>query len=244
VSLSADAKAFSGKLESRRRSHESARFADLPVAVERVGAQFMTPNIGMPESNLTQFFRIRDENSHAAELMIRAPQGCSASQSIRLVKESVVSIRAFLLCAFAILALMLVGLAGFSGFRVIQTYRMNESFLDTDATTELLLKAAADLAIERGLSNAPLHAPDPLSAERRTEIERVRANADQVIRDGIGRLRSVPEMANALGAIDDFERSYRDFGAFRQRVDGALRAPGIAPRRRRRQLGTYDRNAR
>jgi methyl-accepting chemotaxis protein len=160
--------------------------------------------------------------------MIRAPQVCSASQSIRLVKESVVSIRAFLLCAFAILALMLVGLAGFSGFRVIQTYRMNESFLDTDATTELLLKAAADLAIERGLSNAPLHAPAPLSAERRTEIERVRANADQAIRDGIGRLRSVPEMANALGAIDDFERSYRDFGAFRQRVDGALRAPAAS----------------
>jgi methyl-accepting chemotaxis protein len=122
----------------------------------------------------------------------------------------------------------MVGLAGFSGFRAIQVYRLNAVFLETDATTELLFKAAADLAIERGLSNAPLHLPDPLSAERRAEIVRVRASADQAIRDGMGRLRSVPEMASMLGAIEEFERSYRDFGGFRQRVDEALRASGAS----------------
>jgi methyl-accepting chemotaxis protein len=134
-----------------------------------------------------------------------------------------VTIRTFLLCTFAILALPLVGFAGFSGFRAIQIYRLSALFLETDATTELLFKAAADLAIERGLSNAPLHLPDPLSAERQAEIVRVRASADQAIRDGMGRLRSAPEMASALGAIEEFERSYRDFEGFRQRVDGALR---------------------
>jgi methyl-accepting chemotaxis protein len=142
---------------------------------------------------------------------------------IRLVKESVVTIRTFLLCAFAVLALPLVALAGFSGFRVIEIYRLNAVFLKTDATTELLFKAVADLAIERGLCNAPLHSPDPLSAERRAEIDRVRASADREIRDGMGQLRGMPEMAGALGAIAEFERSYRDFGGLRQRVDGALR---------------------
>jgi methyl-accepting chemotaxis protein len=139
-----------------------------------------------------------------------------------------VSIRTFLLCAFAVLALMLVGLAGFSAVQVIQTYRANASFLTTNAITELLLDAAADLAIERGLSNAPLHAPEPLPAERRAEIEDVRARADQAIRDGIERLRSLPQMANSLRAIDDLERSYRDFGAFRRRVGEALRAPAAS----------------
>lgn len=131
----------------------------------------------------------------------------------------------FLLGVFAALALLLLGLAGVNGFDAVASYRANESFLSTNEIEELLLRTAADLSIERGLSNAPLHSPDALSAEKRAEIVSVRARADATLRNGIGRLRQAPEMASSLRSIDELERSYLEFGTLRQRVDQALAAP-------------------
>jgi methyl-accepting chemotaxis protein len=135
------------------------------------------------------------------------------------------TIKSFLLCTFAILALLLIGFAGLNGFDAIARYRANESFLATNATEELLLRAAADIAIERGLTNAPLHAPNALPAEKRSEIVHVREGADAAFRDGMGRLRAAPQMASLTKAIDDLEGSYREFGGFRRRVDEALAQP-------------------
>jgi methyl-accepting chemotaxis protein len=133
--------------------------------------------------------------------------------------------KSFLLGAFAALALLLLGFAGFNGFGAIAGYRANESFLATNAIEELLLRVAADFSIERGLSNAPLHAPGALSAEKRAEIVGVRARADVAFRDGVGRLRQVPEMAPFLHRIEELERSYGEYETFRLRVDQALAAP-------------------
>src|SRR5262249_5282285 len=107
----------------------------------------------------------------------------------------------------------------------IANQRADTAFLANNAVEEGLLRAAAELAVERGLSNAPLHAPDPLPAERRAEIASVRARADAAARDAMARLRNIPQMAASLRLIDDFERGQRDFDAFRQRVDQALASP-------------------
>ena len=157
---------------------------------------------------------------------IPASVGQSTSMSPVAAKSNsgLSSIKAILIGAFGILALPLLGFAAINVFEAIASHRANTSFLANNAIEELLLRAAADLAIERGLSNAPLHASDPLPAERRAEIVRVRVSADAAARDGMARLRNVPQMTAALRLIDDFERSHRDFDAFRQRVDQALSA--------------------
>jgi len=120
---------------------------------------------------------------------------------------------------------MLVAFAGVGGVHALEDYRANTSFLEANAVEELLLKATSDLAIERGLSNAPLHAPDPLPTEKRADIAGVRAAADIAVRNGLARLRGAVDMISSTGAIDDLELSYHDLGDFRRRVDDALAAP-------------------
>jgi methyl-accepting chemotaxis protein len=139
--------------------------------------------------------------------------------------EGIVTIRNILLGSYAVLAAMLVGFAVVNGLRAAREVQASAAFLDSNSTEERLLAAAAALAIERGLSNAPLHAPDALPVEKRAEIAQERANADAATRDGVARLRSNPSMAGSSKAVDELEQSYREFANFRQKVDEALSGP-------------------
>ena len=133
--------------------------------------------------------------------------------------------KSFLLAVFATLALLSLGFAGISGYGAIASYQANQSFLATNEIEELLLRTAAELSIERGLSNAPLHSPDAMSPEKRAEVANVRLRADAAFVNGMERLKQAPEMTSAVRSIDELERSYLEFKTFRQQVDQALAAP-------------------
>jgi hypothetical protein len=60
------------------------------------------------------------------------------------------TIKSFLLSAFGLLALPLIGFSAINVFDAIAGHRANTSFLANNAVEELLLRAAAELAIERG----------------------------------------------------------------------------------------------
>ena len=135
------------------------------------------------------------------------------------------SIRSSLFSIVGVLGALVTGFSGMASYQALERYRANSAFQKADQAADLLLKSAGDLAIERGLSNAPLHAPDALPAAKRDEIQRVRGGADQTLREGVQRLRQIPEMAASRQLIDEIEPALRKFADFRRRVDDALAKP-------------------
>ena len=89
-----------------------------------------------------------------------------------------------------------------------------------------MLQSAGQWALERGLTNASLKSPDSIPAERRAEISKKRAAADQAFREAAQRLRAVPAMKAGEKQIDNAERAFQAFEAFRATVDENLASPG------------------
>jgi methyl-accepting chemotaxis protein len=135
------------------------------------------------------------------------------------------TLRTILFSIIGVLSLLVLGFSGLNCFRSFEMSRAAQFFSDTDRTSELLLKAAADLATERGLSNAPLHSPDSLPAERRAEVAAAANSADRALGEGSRRLREVPQMANSISAIDQFDKTYRSYADFRRLVAQDLGKP-------------------
>jgi hypothetical protein len=77
-----------------------------------------------------------------------------------------------------------------------------------------------------GLALLPLKSPDTLSVERRAEIAKVGASADQAFRYAVQHLREIPEMKAGEKDIADAERTFREFISFRAKVDANLAKPG------------------
>src|SRR6266852_3885386 len=76
------------------------------------------------------------------------------------------------------------------------------------------------------MTNASLKSADVPSPERRAEIVKLRASGDQAFRDAVQRLGAVPAMKAAEKDIADAERIFREFEAFRAKVDENLAKPG------------------
>src|SRR5262249_26700881 len=137
----------------------------------------------------------------ALSRMVGRQSADSAADSLPR-SEKTMTIRAVLLSLLGVLGLLVAGFAGINVYQAIAAYRMNSAFLDADQAAELLLKGASGLAMERGLGNAPLHAPNAMPADKRDEVRRVGASADDSLREGFRRLRLIPAMVASLQAID------------------------------------------
>jgi methyl-accepting chemotaxis protein len=132
-------------------------------------------------------------------------------------------------------ALVLIGTmsAGLSAYRAFDRYNESEAFLRVNHISQFLLRSAGQWAIERGLTNASLKSPDPLSPEVPPEIVKARGVADQAFREAAEQLRLIPSMKPAGKRITDAEDALRAFEAFRDKVDqnlpkrGSERAPDI-----------------
>ena len=124
------------------------------------------------------------------------------------------------------LALMLVVSTGFSAYDAIGRRQDAQAFLKVNQISQLLLQSAGQWAIERGMTNASLKSPDVLSPQRRAEIVKVRASADQAFRDAVQYLGAVPAMKAGGKDIADAERVLREFDSFRAKVDENLARPG------------------
>jgi methyl-accepting chemotaxis protein len=124
------------------------------------------------------------------------------------------------------LALMLVVCAGLTAYDAMGRRQDAQAFLKVNQISQLLLQSAGQWAIERGMTNASLKSPGVLSAERGAEIAKVRASADQAFRDAVQQLSAVPEMKAGDKDIADAERVFREFEAFRTKLDENLARPG------------------
>ena len=87
---------------------------------------------------------------------------------------------------------MAIASAGYAAYEAYGRRQDAEAFLKVNQISQRLLQSAGQWAVERGMTNAPLKSPDALPAERRAEIVKTRAVADQAFREAAQRLRAVP----------------------------------------------------
>jgi methyl-accepting chemotaxis protein len=131
------------------------------------------------------------------------------------------------------LAVLLVVSAGFTAYDAMVRRQGAQAFLRVNQVSQLLLYSAGQWGVERGMTNAPLNSADTLSAERRAEIVKVRAPADQAFREALQQLRAMPQMQAGDKNIAEAERLFHEFESFRAKVDenlaksGAERTPAI-----------------
>jgi methyl-accepting chemotaxis protein len=135
-------------------------------------------------------------------------------------------IRTILPVIISALALLLVVSAGLTAYDAIGRRQDSQAFLKVNQISQLLLHSAGQWAIERGMTNASLKSSDVPSPERRAEIVKLRASADQAFRDAMQRLGTIPAMKAGEKDIADAERIFREFEAFRAKVDENLAKPG------------------
>ena len=135
-------------------------------------------------------------------------------------------IRTILPLIISALALLLVVSAGLTAYDAIGRRQDSQAFLKVNQISQLLLHSASQWAIERGMTNASLKSSDVPSPERRAEIVKLRASADQAFRDAMQRLGTIPAMKAGEQDIADAERIFREFEAFRAKVDENLAKPG------------------
>jgi methyl-accepting chemotaxis protein len=120
------------------------------------------------------------------------------------------------------LTVLLLGTSGSALREAIATRSAADSFLEINRTAEHLLDTAAAWAIERGMTNGALNAPDAIAAQRRDAIARQRTKADATFQAALARLRAAPALAAPLGeAIQAFDA----LKAQRAVADGALARP-------------------
>ncbi|MCK1728645.1 methyl-accepting chemotaxis protein [Bradyrhizobium sp. 142] len=134
-----------------------------------------------------------------------------------------------------IATLVLLGLvsAGFIAYEAISKRQESEAFLRVNRAAQLLLRSAGHWAIERGMTNAALKSPDAVSSERRADIEKARATADDAFREAVLDIRSIPEMTREQRQIADAVGKLDSLRLLREKVDGSLshlraeRAPDV-----------------
>ncbi|WP_369725824.1 methyl-accepting chemotaxis protein [Bradyrhizobium sp. LLZ17] len=126
-----------------------------------------------------------------------------------------------------ITALALLGLAsaGFIAYQAIIKRQESEAFLRVNGAARLLLRSAGQWAIERGLTNVALKSPDAVTSERRTEIEKARATADEAFRAAVLDIRAIPEMAAGQKQITEAQTRFEALRLLRETVDGNLSHP-------------------
>jgi hypothetical protein len=103
-------------------------------------------------------------------------------------------IRTMLPAIVSALALLLVVSAGLAAYDAMGRRQDAEAFVAVNRTSQFLLQSAGQWAIERGMTNAPLSSPDALAPERRAEIVKMRASADQAFQNALHGLRALPAM--------------------------------------------------
>lgn len=131
-------------------------------------------------------------------------------------------IRLVLPLIISALAMMAVASSGFTAYQAFSRREESKAFLKVNHISQLLLRSGSQWAVERGLTNAALKAPEAILAERQTEILKRRQAADQAFLEAIQQLRAIPAMAGSERQIAEAVSTFRAFEAFRGAVDENL----------------------
>ena len=145
-----------------------------------------------------------------------------------------VSVKGLLLSAFSVLVAMVIALAGVSAWDAWRRSAEVARVLASNETGGLLLKAAGELAVERGVTNAGLAAADAAAASALDAIGKRRAAADAAYKDALGRIRAGESFKNKAKILAEATAAYDAVLALRKRADADLgkardrRDPGLA----------------
>lgn len=121
------------------------------------------------------------------------------------------------------LVVMGVATSGYNAYRAYENRQDAEAFLKTNQISQLLLRSAGQWAIGRGITNAALKSPDVPSPDRRAELAKTRAQADQYFREAALRLREIPAMRTAQQRVTEAESALQAFQGVRSQVEKPLR---------------------
>ena len=128
----------------------------------------------------------------------------------------------------AMTTLLLSIVVALTGMGAVEAWRqMGESRLvqSNNETADLFLQSASNWAVERGVTNAALASPEPVTSEQRAAIDKRRAVADEALNAALASLRLEPEFPGKADLIDTVEKNYRRAADLRAKVDAALREP-------------------
>ncbi len=128
----------------------------------------------------------------------------------------------------SVLALMGVAATGYTAFHAYHDRQEDQAFLAIDGISQLLLHSAGGWALERGTTNAALKAPEPFAADRRAEIDKLRAASDGAFHEAARRLRTVPAMNAAELRITEAERTLQGIESLRRKADADFEKQGVA----------------
>jgi methyl-accepting chemotaxis protein len=134
-------------------------------------------------------------------------------------------IRILLPSVISVLVVMVIGLALLAAYEARQKEQEAAKFVQVNQISSLLLRSAADWAVERGAANGALAASDPVSSDVRQIITNRRANADQAFEDAMARLQGVPEMNNQQQIVSAAEKAFQNIKNLRNKVDAELAKP-------------------
>ncbi|MEO3430692.1 methyl-accepting chemotaxis protein [Pelagibius sp. CAU 1746] len=138
------------------------------------------------------------------------------------------TIRGSLIAVSALLVCIVVALT--SGSALDAWRQMSESQLveSNNRTADLFLESASNWAVERGITNAALASPQPLTSERRTAIDQRRRAAEQAFTAALEELQAEPDFPGKADLIGQVNSAYQQVVRFRKDVDEALRQPRTA----------------
>ena len=148
-------------------------------------------------------------------------------------------IRTILPLIISALALLLVVSAGLTAYHAIGRRQDAQAFLKVNQVSQLLLLSAGQWAIERGMTNASLKSADVLSPERRAEIVKLRASADQAFRDAVQRLGAIPAMKAGEKDITDVQRGASEAGSASSQVLSAAQSLSGDSKRLKLEVGKF-----
>ncbi|WP_375307745.1 methyl-accepting chemotaxis protein [Bradyrhizobium sp. A11] len=123
------------------------------------------------------------------------------------------------------LALMGVAATGYTAYGAYHDRQEAYAFVELNGISQQLLLSAGQWALERGMSNAALNTPEHVGADRRAEIDRIRAASGQAFRDAAQRLRNLPAMKSIETGIAEAERALAGVESLRRKVDADLVKP-------------------
>lgn len=120
------------------------------------------------------------------------------------------------------LAILLVILAVTEALDAMADRDDARNVVDSIEISDLLLTAAGQWAVERGVINASLGARETVSGSTRSEIKRRREAADEAYFAGLERLKSGRDFKGKAALISEAVSNHEDLVELRRRVDVAL----------------------
>ena len=133
-----------------------------------------------------------------------------------------ITIRNSLLTVTGLLSLGVVVLAGLESVRAWNGYRESTYVAEGNRTSDLLLTAAGNWAVERGLSNAALADWNPASEQVLAQIAERRETADAAYAQGMSEIRGAPAFRGRDDLIASVAAAYAKVGELRAKLDKDL----------------------